>query len=358
MLRASKRIIVSTEAVNEYGFRVLTDGIDLSQYEKNPVMLYMHIRAYNNSKDQILPIGNVIELKIENLPDVGKVITGQPMFDDTDDFALAVYNKYENGTLRMASAGLKPKEWSEDPELLLAGQTGMTLAKSQLREISICDLGVNNESLSLALYDDNDNLINLSEKRSEPYIPQLFTQKIEMKLIQLSAPVLLPMLKLAEGATDAQVTEAIQNLVSLSDTQAQTINQLTEGKKLSDDKVVELTTKLEENIKLSEQAKRESLIQGAIDARKIAPDQKPHFLKLAEADYTSTEALLNSMTGSASIQASLSSGADDKSELEPLLKLSYDELFAKSGSLAKLKELDPNAYKVKFKEKFGTEPKN
>ncbi len=51
MKRASKRIILTGENINRYGFRVLTDGIDLTQYDKNPLMLWMHIRAFSNDAE-------------------------------------------------------------------------------------------------------------------------------------------------------------------------------------------------------------------------------------------------------------------------------------------------------------------
>ncbi|QXU42082.1 hypothetical protein [Pedobacter sp. D749] len=51
MKRASKRIILTSENVNRYGFRVLTDGIDLTQYGKNPLMLWMHIPAFSNDAE-------------------------------------------------------------------------------------------------------------------------------------------------------------------------------------------------------------------------------------------------------------------------------------------------------------------
>jgi len=32
--------ILSDESVNSYNFKVITDGIDLERFKKNPVMLY------------------------------------------------------------------------------------------------------------------------------------------------------------------------------------------------------------------------------------------------------------------------------------------------------------------------------
>ena len=41
----AKRIVISDESVNCYGTWVKTEGADISQYERNPVLLWMHWRG-------------------------------------------------------------------------------------------------------------------------------------------------------------------------------------------------------------------------------------------------------------------------------------------------------------------------
>ena len=41
---SQKRIILSDSSLNRYGFRVLTSGMLIEAFKKNPVMLYMHFR--------------------------------------------------------------------------------------------------------------------------------------------------------------------------------------------------------------------------------------------------------------------------------------------------------------------------
>ena len=57
-----KEVIISTEAVNSYGTRVLTDGIDPSQFERNPVLLWMHRRSWEPGA---MPIGRIENLRKE-----------------------------------------------------------------------------------------------------------------------------------------------------------------------------------------------------------------------------------------------------------------------------------------------------
>lgn len=52
-----KRVRISNNSLNSYGSRVLTEGMDVQQYCRNPVLLYMHERGN--------VIGYVKDLKVE-----------------------------------------------------------------------------------------------------------------------------------------------------------------------------------------------------------------------------------------------------------------------------------------------------
>ena len=131
----AKEVIISTSGLNCYGSRVLTSGIDLTQYQKNPVLLWMHRRSYNG-KD--MPIGRMENLRID-----GDRLIGTPVFDENDEFAKQIASKWENGFLRMASAGIEIVETSDAPEHLLQGQTRATITRCKLEEVSIVDIGGN-----------------------------------------------------------------------------------------------------------------------------------------------------------------------------------------------------------------------
>ena len=57
--------------------------------------------------------------------------------------------KIKKGILNTASAGLKPIEESEDPALMLPGQTYPTITKSKLKEASITDIPGNGNAIKL-----------------------------------------------------------------------------------------------------------------------------------------------------------------------------------------------------------------
>lgn len=71
----AKEMIISTSRLNSYGSRVITTGIDITQYEKNPVLLWMHRRSFSSGSP--LPIG-----RVENLRFDGDALKGTPVFDE------------------------------------------------------------------------------------------------------------------------------------------------------------------------------------------------------------------------------------------------------------------------------------
>ena len=64
-----KRVRLTNDTLNSYGYRVLTSGVDVSQYERNPLLLYMHERGK--------VIGYMKDIRVED----GE-ITGEPCFDE------------------------------------------------------------------------------------------------------------------------------------------------------------------------------------------------------------------------------------------------------------------------------------
>lgn len=327
MKKSSKRFPISTEATNSLGFKVRSAGIDLTDFNNNPLLLWMHQRPKGERADEILPLGYWDDIKLED----GK-ITGVPVFDEDDAFAMKIYNKVENGTIKMASAGLKPFEFSPDKSWL---------EKSSLQEASLVDIGSNKESLAIALYNEDNELVKLADFKQTFNI-----NKPDMKLIELSAASVLPLLKLKEDANAAEAHTAILNLVTLSE------NQKTEITALKKDKEG-LEGKLETAENADKKGKVVSLVDAAIEARKITADQKENIIKLAEADFDSAKAYLDGLTPAPTVA---SQTGKDNAKDDALVKLSWKELEEKN-KLVQLKEQDLDAFKEKFKEQFGAEYK-
>jgi len=338
MKKSTKRFVISTETQNNLGFKVRTSGIDLNQFNKNPLLLWMHKRPKGERKDEILPLGFWEDLEVN----ADGQLTGVPSFDETDDFAMSIYNKVENGTIKMASAGLSPVEWKEEN-----GENW--LEKSVALEASLCDIGSNPDALAVVLYDENEQVITLSQDYLKKVLPP---KKSDMKKIELS-PSVLPLLKLADGATpqDSQeAEEAIQNIVTLANQQKTQINTLKTEK--ADE--VKLREKAEEDLLTlkadQEKEKKTALLDQAIKVdRKITEDQREDFVKLS---FDHAKSILDKMPANPSAEDSFNDGKDKAKE--KYVELSWKEL-DKKGMLIALKKDDFGLFKAKFQEEFGKE---
>ncbi len=131
-----KRVRISNESLNAYGTRIMTDGLDITQFQRNPVLLYMHQRG--------LVIGYVKDVRKEN----GEV-TGELEFDGASPESVRIKKQFEFGSLKMVSAGIDILELSETPENIIQGQTRPTVVRSKLIEVSVVDIGANDNALVL-----------------------------------------------------------------------------------------------------------------------------------------------------------------------------------------------------------------
>jgi DnaJ-domain-containing protein 1 len=212
----SKEAIISSSRLNCYGTRVLTEGGDLEQYRKNPTLLYMHRRGSRND----MPIGIIENLRVE-----GDFIYGTPKFDTDTEEEKIIAAKWERGTLRMLSAGIEILEWSEDPQYLVQGQTRPTIVKWKLEEVSVVDIGANDDALQLAqLYKDGKPL-TLAMGEENEHLPLLNTntavsmedgeaEKIQTNKTTFQMNKILLKLGLPTNATEDAVVQQIEALMN------------------------------------------------------------------------------------------------------------------------------------------------
>jgi hypothetical protein len=335
MAKSTKRFVISDNSLNEYGFRILTAGVDLKQFKKNPIMLWMHFRPWKGTKDEVLPLGYWDDITVED-----DVITAAPVFDDKDDFAMSIYEKVEAGIIRMASGGFRVTVWSEDPKDLMPGQTRATATKSVMKEASICDLGANNNAL--ALYDENDEMVKLSDQTQIAKIPLLNNSENDMK-IELTAEV-----KKALNLTDASDVNAA--LTSINGVVADNVRLKTENETLTS---TNTTLKTEnENLKVAGEEKAiDALLTESVNKGKITNAQLPFYKKLANGKVETIKELLDSMPESKKLS---DDSKKDDAGVEELRKLSYDQL-DEQDKLEELKEKDLSCFEEKYKAKWGKE---
>ena len=347
-------LIVSDESINDQGFRVLTAGIDTTFFEKNPIMLYVHERhAEGKAK---LPVG-----KWENLSKTGdgKMIA-KPIFDEDDEFSVKMMKKWRKGMLNMASIHGEIIEWSEDPALMLAGQTYPTITKLLLREISFADLGSNLNCVRLS-YKGKAIQLNADADNTEVLKSLFYSNKNDRSMKNVIAKLNSTKLgiSLADNANEGDVILAVDKVLGRhAELSTQLAAKETEIENLNNEKAA-LTLKITEAENKAKDDNAMVLVEAALSSGKITAKQKDQYVKLAKSDYATTKEILDGMQAHQSVgsQINLNGNSGDLSLASDDDKVKkYDELF-KNGKLASLKASDFNAFAELHKAKYGKEPR-
>lgn len=327
---SKKPFKISSEAVNTYGVRVLSSGMDIDTYMENPVVLWMHKRGYDDS----LPIGKTTSIKKEKNGD----ILAFPQFDPDDEFAMKIAKKVENGYLNAASVGIIILEWSDDPKLMLPGQTGPTVTKSRLYEWSVVDVPNNPEALRLYIYDDADHtkLKELTLSDLGALKPITIHNELQFPKMQKLQLALAAMLGLASDATEDVMLAAFN-----ADQQKK-------------NKLAEDLAKLELDLK-TEKAK--ASFELALAKGKAKESQRSSYMKLAMVEPDAANDILE--LGSPATETPPAGQGIPPSATE-LLKLANRggnngapagngptqyELMLKEGTLLQLKKSNPEEFK-------------
>ncbi len=236
------RVRLTNDTLNSYGYRVLTDGVDITQYERNPILLYMHNRGK--------AIGLIKDIKKEN----GE-ITGELAFDEATELSTQCKKQWDFGSLRMVSIGFEVIETSDAAELIVPGQRYATVTKARLIEVSLVDIGANNDAIRLH---KDGQLITLSEGGDCP-LPRL-NHKPTNNQPQMDIKTLALTLGLPETADEAAVNAKLAELKTANDD-------------------VENIRRENEQLKLSQVT---AAVDAAIAAKKIPAEKKQHFLDLGK----------------------------------------------------------------------------
>lgn len=242
----NKRVRITNETLNAYGTRVLTSGMDVSQYERNPVLLYMHERG--------LVIGYVKGLRVE-----GSEVTGELVFDEATELSQRCKKQWEFGSLKMVSVGIDILETSEDAQYLVPGQTAPTITKSKLFEVSLVDIGANDDAIRL----HKDGVcLELGKNMGEvlPPIGKFLTSNNNQNIKEMDLEKLALELGLPKDADEAAVSAALSALKA-SSAEADTLRQDRDTLRA---------------------AMIENIVNGAIAEKKIGEEKKQHFLDLGK----------------------------------------------------------------------------
>lgn len=187
------------DSVTTYGFRVLTSGVDTSQFERNPVMLYDH-------DDWKMPIGKWANTRKE----ANRILADTAFdYDDADPEAQRIIGKVERGVIQMASVGITDLEVSDDSIYKVDGQEGPTIIRCRLREASITPFGANHNAMRL--YDRDGKEIDLKGKTTV-ILSDLV--KPNIKEDNHMNKELIDLLNLGDKATDEQAVAAVKAILA------------------------------------------------------------------------------------------------------------------------------------------------
>lgn len=250
----SKRIRISDETLNCYDTWVKTSGVELKQFQRNPVMLWMHYRG--------VIIGYIKDIRVEN-----DEITGEPFFDEVREESKLAKLQWEKGSLRMGSPNFEIIETSDDEALIKPGQRRPTITRCKLVEFSMVDIGGNDNNIRLT-YENKE--LKLSEGEGCSVLPLLkapINQTNNEKEMNQELQAIALMLGLSAEATLTDVQKQVRILLEYKNA----------NEKLR--KEVDTLQKDLDTIRLSGIT---VMVDEAIKEGKFTADKKDHFVELGK----------------------------------------------------------------------------
>ena len=288
---------------NSYGFRILTAGISLKRFNKNPIMLNQHWNSTSNV------LGKWENVKIEK-----DLLLGEPVFDVDDEEALKVSGKVEREFINSCSMGITFKR--EDLKII---GTELIMEKCELYECSIVAVPSNANSIRLyaesgeLLKDDEVKQLCLSLQPQENENQTLEFNTIDMKKITLSLAVLTALsFDKATPEVDVETVEAA--VLKLSNE-----NATLKAKQLA----------LEAAAETAQEKAIDEMVNLAITEGRIPATKKDDFVNLAKANFELAKTTIASIPAKVTLSNQVVPGATTSVATKAdFQKLSLDEQLA------------------------------
>lgn len=350
MSKINKEFVLSDSSVNTYGFRLLTSGYQIKEFEKNPIGFYMHLRE------------NGVLIKWTDLKIVGDKIIGTPIINDENDRAQRTIDEVTNGFLNAASMGqFVVLEKSDDPALKLKGQTGPTVTKWYNRECSLVDVPGNISAL--VLYDNSNTEISLMQlmSLSSPTVAIAATSVDKKSLDEMLStavkdkditPEMSIVLKrnyadkvyALPDLLKAYTNMRIKHLVSQGFTaldRSGDLQELKDKSQLDYDKLFFEKFGKYPNQNPSGKSANEKMLQYAVDNKDITPEHAVGIKWNTQNDPERMPSMID---------------AAKKANIESLMDRTWEDL-DKNDLLQQLKDKNLQGFKAKYRQKFGMEYK-
>ena len=325
--KIDREYCITDGSVNVYGYRLLTEGLKLDEFKKNPIGFLMHDRDKG------------IVLRWEDFRVDGDKVYAKPVINLSHPEGPKTVDDIENGFLNAASVGrIVCLDASDDKSLQLEGQTSLTITEWFPREISLVDIPGNMNALA-NLYDMDDNPIELAD----------LTDKVKSKNRDMSkvliTAAMLAALNLDDKASESDVSVKLQDLADL----AAKVPLL--EKDLSD-KTAELTKK-EKELKDLQASTVKSQVADLIAKGKTDKKLTNEVASKLELSYADNPEGLKDLIDAMPAQVSVAKETTeaDAKDLAAFEGKKWDDLYA-SGQLETVRTKFPDLYEKMKKEKF------
>lgn len=202
--------VVSTGALDSHGEKINVEGINITEFKKNPVVLWGH-DGFN------LPIAKATKVWKES----GKLMA-RAKFYLKDEFARKVYDYIVDGFLNAVSIGGMVEEW---------GQDGITINKMTMKEFSVVSIPSNPEALVTATKSLDGNQQAELRALANAYARKMLEKTEGLNEVQKNIETLETLVatlrEVATGKTQSASAEPITKRVVLK--QAQVVVQQAES---------------------------------------------------------------------------------------------------------------------------------
>jgi hypothetical protein len=314
----TKTFILNDETVtNSYGFSIANGGIDLAQFEANPVMLKDHWNSTSNV------IGRWEKIRIE-----GNQLLADAVFDVDDADAKEIAGKVDRGFIKAVSMGIG----FMGNDMTYANETYI-LVKCVLKEASI--VAIPSNGAALVLYDLttgeklNDAQLQAQLNGANP-LQNLNPTKI-MKQFMLSAAALVALSLNAQPQSDDELSGAIAQLSGKLEAEKAKFLKADEANK-------EALKKATDELVALKATQTKALLDQAIAEGKLVEAERAEYAELSAEMLVKTLAKIPAkVTLADQVKGGAATGNEPKT---------FDELMALSDD-AKLafKEANPSKYK-------------
>lgn len=319
-----KPFIFNDETIeNTYGFSILTEGIGLTRFSKNPIMLSDHWNSNSNV------IGKWQDVKKE-----GGLLTAIPDFDTDDEDAAKIAGKVERDYIKACSMGI-----IFDREDLAVIGSKVILTKCELVEVSIVPVPSNANAVRLMHADGKPMEEKEIQELSLSVIPGIKNPELNlnidnMKKIILSVPVLM-----ALGFKD-QPTDGLD----ASDVEAKIVELSGKVESLTKkNDALELAAKTAKDAEAAAtKARIETKVALAVTKGQFIATQKEEMVNLGLASESALDTLISAIPEKKNFSAGITTpSGDGTAEVKTM------EEFQKLGAEAQLafKNDNPEEYK-------------